>query len=262
MNELVFRVRQTGAEAAAQQLLLVPLAAEEAARRVAAASGRAVSRAAGRARDAVASGGSVQGDVRAAVAAARLEQAQGRLAVSAQRLAAAQRAADAATLRASNAYQRAAQSADRLTQSKTGANKSLLNFDQVLGRVGGSLRNLGLGLTSLGSSLAIGLTAPLLAAGAAAIKSARDIDSQVNTLRAFIGSAEGAEDRLRKLIETSRRTPGLTTNLAAQLDAQLRVAQVTEETIDRILPAIGRLNAVKPIEDPDRFVQNLVQLVT
>lgn len=47
-----------------------------------------------------------------------------------------------------------------------------------------------------------------------------------------------------------------------QLDSQLRVIGVTEQAINRLLPAIGKLNAVSKIEDPRRFVQNLGQLAT
>lgn len=125
-----------------------------------------------------------------------------------------------------------------------------------------AFKGIGPGLQSLGRTLTVGVTAPLLALGAGAIKSAKDLDANVNTLKAFTGSAEAAERRLAQLIKTARGTPGLTTNLALTLDAQLRVAKTTQETIDRVLPAIGRLNAVSKLPDPTRFVDNLKQLVT
>lgn len=118
------------------------------------------------------------------------------------------------------------------------------------------------GLQQAGVSLTAALTVPLTALGIASVKSAKDIDQNVNVLRAFTGSAASAEKRLAELIATAQRTPGLTTSLATTLDAQLRVANVTEQTINRILPAIGRLNAVSSLADPRRFSQNLVQLVT
>lgn len=128
--------------------------------------------------------------------------------------------------------------------------------------IANAFRGIGSGLQSLGRTLTVGITAPLLALGAASLKSAKDIDANVNTLKAFTGSAEAAEARLAQLIKTSRDTPGLTTRLATTLDAQLRTAQVMEETIDRVLPAIGRLNAVSKLPDAGRFTQNLLQLVT
>lgn len=128
--------------------------------------------------------------------------------------------------------------------------------------IANAFRGIGPGLQSIGRTLTVGITAPLLALGVASLKSAKDIDANVNTLKAFTGSAEAAEQRLAQLIKTSRQTPGLTTRLATTLDAQLRTAQVTEETIDRVLPAIGRLNAVSKLPDAGRFTQNLLQLVT
>lgn len=133
---------------------------------------------------------------------------------------------------------------------------------QAARSIASAFRGIGPGLQSLGRTLTIGITAPLLALGAASLKSAKDIDANVNTLKAFTGSAEAAERRLAQLIKTSRETPGLTTRLGLTLDAQLRVAQTTQETIDRVLPAIGRLNAVQRLDDPSNFVRNLGQLVT
>lgn len=128
--------------------------------------------------------------------------------------------------------------------------------------IASAFRGIGPGLQSIGRTLTIGITAPLLALGAASLKSAKDIDANVNTLKAFTGSTEAAEARLAQLIKTARATPGLTTNLALTLDAQLRVAKTTQETIDRVLPAIGRLNAVSKLPDAARFTNNLLQLVT
>jgi hypothetical protein len=88
------------------------------------------------------------------------------------------------------------------------------------------------------------------------------IDRQVNTLKALTGSAQAAEQRFAALFALAQKTPGLTTNLALTLDAQLRILNVTEKTIDRLLPTIGRLNAIAPLGDPRRFAENLGQLIT
>lgn len=206
---------------------------------------------------------------RAAQAAQRLQIGQQRLAVSSNQVAAAQQRAATAIQRAANGQTQATAGAIRAATAYQRATVAANNFAQsqntvrrAVASVQSSLRGLGQGLQSAGRSLTIGLTAPLLALGAASLKSAKDIDANVNTLKAFTGSAEAAEKRLAALIKTSRGTPGLTTNLALTLDAQLRTAQVMEETIDRVLPAIGRLNAVSKLPDAGRFTQNLVQLVT
>lgn len=124
------------------------------------------------------------------------------------------------------------------------------------------LRTAGDSMRQAGQTLSLSLTAPLVALGAAAVKSAVDIDRQVNVLKSLTGSAAAAEARFTSLVALAQKTPGLTASLATTLDAQLRVANVTEQTINRILPAIGKLNAISPLGDPQRFASNLVQLVT
>jgi hypothetical protein len=124
-----------------------------------------------------------------------------------------------------------------------------------------TVERFGRGVTQAGFAVTA-LGAGLLGIGRAAVKSAIDIDANVNVLKAFIGNADAAEKRLAQLIATASKTPGLTTQLALTLDAQLRASRVAEATIDRILPAIGRINAVQRLPDVSRFVGNLVQLIT
>lgn len=116
--------------------------------------------------------------------------------------------------------------------------------------------------TRAGSALSIGLTAPLVLLGNAARRSSAEIDANVNVLKAFLGSTQQAEARYKQLLEIARQTPGLTGGLAATIEAQGRIAEATEASINKVLPAIGRLNAIKPIEDPQKFVGNLVQLIS
>lgn len=264
--ELLFRLRMDSAQARADIRSL----RSEFARELAAIKGLTASAATSFRPSAAASaapplgGGTAQG-TRAAVSAQNLANAEQRAALGAQRLQVQQQALAATAQRVANAQQQAAAGALRAQTAYTRASQAAANYaasQSALVGVGRTLQGFGRDIASVGSQLAVGITLPLVGLGAAAVRSARQIDAQVNTLKAFTGSAEAAEKRLAQLIETSRRTPGLTTNLAATLDAQLRVAQVTEETIDRILPAIGRINAVQALPDPGRFVNNLVQLVT
>lgn len=129
------------------------------------------------------------------------------------------------------------------------------------GRFASTVREAGESIQQTGYFLT-GLSTGLIAVGAAAVKSAFDVDKNVNTLKALLGSADAAESRFAALQKLSQVTPGLTTGLAAQLDVQLRVANATEGAINKVLPAIGKLNAVSNLPDPQRFIQNLVQLVT
>lgn len=186
----------------------------------------------------------------AAKSARAQEQEQRRLNGTVESL---QRQRSAALIRAFKDEERAAAASARAQERAA---------QQAAKAISNAFRGIGQGLQSVGRTLTVGITAPLLALGAVSLKSAKDLDANVNTLKAFTGSAEAAEKRLAQLIKTARGTPGLTTNLALTLDAQLRVAKVTQETIDRVLPAIGRLNAVSKLPDVGRFTNNLVQLVT
>lgn len=127
-------------------------------------------------------------------------------------------------------------------------------YSSTIREAGESIQQAGYGL--------LGLTAGILNVGKSAVSSAVNIDRQVNVLKALTGSAQAAEERFASLVKLSSQTPGLTTSLAATLDAQLRVANVGAGTIDKLLPAIGRLNAVSPLGDPQKFAQNLTQLIT
>lgn len=94
------------------------------------------------------------------------------------------------------------------------------------------------------------------------IQAAINVDKQVNSLKALTGSAEAAKRRFAELFAIAQRSPGLTTNLAATLDAQLRIFDVNVKTIDRLLPVIGKLNAISPLGNPQQFVNNLTQLIS
>ena len=125
-----------------------------------------------------------------------------------------------------------------------------------------SLRSAIAGISGAFGVLAgLGIVSLFERVGRAALDAAVSVDRQVSTLRALTGSAEAAQKRFQELFKIAQQTPGLTTNLAAQLDAQLRVFNVAEQTINRLLPVIGRLNAIG-LRDPSTFVQNLTQLIS
>src|SRR5262245_25788094 len=104
--------------------------------------------------------------------------------------------------------------------------------------------------------------AALRSIGTAALDAAIKIDRQVSSLKALTGSAEAATKRFQELFKIRQATPGLTTSLATTLDTQLRVFNVAEATINKLLPVVGRLNAISPLGDPKQFVNNLTQLIS
>lgn len=147
------------------------------------------------------------------------------------------------------------------TDLERGLNGAVATARQAAQRISSALRTAGEGLENTGRSF-LSLTAVIAGLGGVAVKSAVDIDRQVNVLKSLTGSADAAEKRYAQLVATAQKTPGLTANLAATLDAQLRVANVAVKTIDQVLPAIGKLNAVSPLGNPQQFAANLTQLIT
>ncbi|MCI0348694.1 MAG: hypothetical protein L0Z53_04650, partial [Acidobacteriales bacterium] len=179
-----------------------------------------------------------------AQATARLQAAQGNLSGAAQTLQNALAGVNQQTIQAIRAQTQLAQIQNR---------DNFLRFSSTLREAGESIQQAGFAL--------LGLTGAIIGLGRAAVRSAIDIDRQVNTLKALTGSAAAAEARFKALFELAQRTPGLTTRAAAALDAQLRLARVNEQTIDRFLKTVGRLNAIQGIGDPQEFANNLRQLV-
>lgn len=119
-------------------------------------------------------------------------------------------------------------------QAQERARNSVLTLDQVLGRVGGSLRNLGLGLTSLGSSLSIALTAPLTALGVIATQNAVTLDSLKRGLEAITGSADEAGVQLKRLTEIAK-LPGIGFQEAIQGSIRLQAVGFSAEQAEKAL---------------------------
>lgn len=114
------------------------------------------------------------------------------------------------------------------------ARKSVLTLDQALGRVGGSLRNLGLGLTSLGASLSVALSAPLTALGVLATRNAVTLDSLKRGLTAIVGSAEEAGQQLSRLTQIAK-LPGIGFQEAIQGSIRLQAVGFSAEVAEKAL---------------------------
>lgn len=143
---------------------------------------------------------------------------------------------------------------DRQAQQNTGALNFIRRFSSTVREAGESIQQAGFGLAALSGGI--------FELGRRAVQSAIQIDQQVNVLKALTGSAEAAEKRFASLVALSAKSPGLTTSLAATLDAQLRVAGASVQAIDKLLPVVGKLNAISPLQDSGKFTQNLVQLIS
>lgn len=120
---------------------------------------------------------------------------------------------------------------------------------------------LGADLTGIGTGLTIGLTAPLVAFAAAAIKSFSDIDSLKRGLVAVTGSAAEAEKQFADLIEVSK-LPGIGIEEAVQGSTRLQAFGFSAKEARDALLAFG--NAVATVgggkAELDRVIIQLGQM--
>ena len=184
--------------------------------------------------------------------------AQSAVARSAQEVLTAQLKADAELTRANLAYQKAALAAQNFAnqQARIGQNKGIIGFlsSPQIREAGESIQQAGQAITQF-------ISGPLIGLGRESARSAIEIDSSVNVLSALAGGAAAAERRFQALFALAQKTPGLTTQIAVALDAQLKIARVGEQTINRFLVTVGRLNAIQSVGDPQEFANNLRQLI-
>jgi tape measure domain-containing protein len=97
---------------------------------------------------------------------------------------------------------------------------------------------LGERLSSLGSTLTLGVTAPMLALGAASIKAATDIDSLKRGLTTVTGSAAATEVEFRKLRETAK-LPGIDFEQAVRGSIRLQTLGVSADKARVIMGNFG-----------------------
>jgi len=99
-------------------------------------------------------------------------------------------------------------------------------------------KELGDTLSGLGTRLTLGLTAPLSALGAAAVKTATDFDSLRRGLTAVSGSASAAEKQMARLKEVAK-LPGLGFKEAIQGAINLQAAGFSAERAEKALRVFG-----------------------
>lgn len=135
--------------------------------------------------------------------------------------------------------------------------------DALTSNLNDAARRIGQTLQSVGNKLSIGLTLPLTALGAASIKAAADIDKSRQTLAALTGSVDSANRKLAELRQLAATSPGVTVGFASSLFAQFKaLGQVADESINRVIQSIGKLNAVFTLQDADQFARNIQQIFT
>lgn len=198
---------------------------------------------------------------RQAIAAQRLALQQQRLQLQQQRLSVQTQELANRQERARQAADRLTRANDRLTQSTARGSRVMPAFQQRLNSIGAAALRVGGGLRSMGASMAILVSGPLVALGRVAGQSAADIDAIRNRLIATEGSLEAANARLAQLRQLADTTVGVTRRTALDTFAILAtLGDITEKTINDQIRAFGRLNAAFTIEDQQLFFRNLLQI--
>lgn len=132
-----------------------------------------------------------------------------------------------------------------------------------LSEVGEQIRAVGDQMRAAGQSMSLAITAPLVGLGTLAVKSALNIDSVKVKIAALVGGSDAAANKMRELQALADRSIGVTRAAAYDAFAQLKgIGGIADETINRLIASLGRLNAAFNIEDLAGFQRNLIQLFT
>ena len=81
------------------------------------------------------------------------------------------------------------------------------DFDKALGKSMRKMKNFGKNTKALGSSMTKSLTMPIAALGAAAVKSAADLEAMETSFISLTGGAKEAAEMMRNLNDFTAKTP-------------------------------------------------------
>lgn len=132
----------------------------------------------------------------------------------------------------------------RLTKLEAGFKKANAGFEKFGRDSKSRMDKIAKGFESAGHAMAIGLTAPLVALGTAAVQTATRMDSLKRGLTAVAGSSAEAERQMKRLKEVAR-LPGLGMEEAIQGSIRLQAAGFSARTAERSLKAFG--NAIATV---------------
>ena len=172
-------------------------------------------------------------------------------------------ALNSATGRTTTATNRAAQAEGNHTRalraSGNAARGKAKDMDQLGKKMGGVADK----MQSFGTDMTYLVTAPILAAGAAALKTAVDFARLENQVNAAAGSFEAGAVQFKRLIDISRTSPGVFVKSAASAFALLKQMEgLTDPSIEKTIKAMGRIKLASPEFDATEFARNLNQLIT
>ena len=146
------------------------------------------------------------------------------------------------------------------------------DFNKQLGRMQRQMRSMTGNIEALGRSMTRSLTLPIVGIGAAAVKSAADLESLEVSFISLTGSAEGAADMMKNLNEFAAKTPFQVESIAnaarqliasgtgiSEVNNQLQflgdIAATSGSSIEEIAAIFAKVNAKGKVE-----LENLNQL--
>lgn len=132
---------------------------------------------------------------------------------------------------------------DKFKQGITDASADVKKFSESSDKMGGKLTTAGNVMTSVGKKATLGLTVPIVGAGAAVVKTASDFDSEMSKVQAITGASG---DEMKKL-EKKAREMGASTKFSASESAQaltyMGMAGWDTEQMTKGLPGVMDLAA-------------------
>lgn len=144
---------------------------------------------------------------------------------------------------------------------KSIAGVDLSGLKTQLKQAGDMVRNFGSAVSGAGRSLTVGLTAPLAALGTFGVKSALELDKVRTKITALVGDGEKANAKMAELRNLADSSVGVTRQAALETFAQLKgVGGIADESINKIIASMGKLNAAFDVEDSAGFMRNLTQI--
>jgi tape measure domain-containing protein len=135
------------------------------------------------------------------------------------------------------------------------------DFDKQVDRSLNKVKRFASDVTAAGTALSIGFSAPLIAAGAAAIKAGSDMESLTMGLKAVMKSSEATATEMAKLREVAK-LPGLGLEEAVKGTIRLQILGNSADQSRRIMGELGNALAVVGggREDFNEVIRQLSQL--
>lgn len=130
-----------------------------------------------------------------------------------------------------------------------------------ISEIGQRMQAAGVQMQSFGTTLTAAITLPLTALGTLGVKAALEVDAVRTKITALVGDSEKANRKIAELRELAGRSVGVTQAAALETFAQLKgIGDIADESINKVIGSLGKLNAAFKIEDQSGFLRNLVQL--